>query len=87
SRDVVVRRKHRVAGIWLNDTGLTLSGVPGFYAVFSSRPLGQLMSPSLRTLEGVGVDTLAFSAADATDRDEIETGRAALIAAFARRGL
>ena len=87
SRDVVVRRKHRVAGIWLNDTGLTLTGVPGFYAVFASRPLDRLLSPSLRIIEGVGLDALSISAPDAIDGDDVAADRAALIADFERRSL
>lgn len=87
SRDVVIHRKHRVAGIWLNDTGLTLTGVPGFYAVFASRPLERLLSPSLQTLEGVGLDALSIAAPDATDGDDVAADRAALIEDFRRRGL
>ena len=36
---VVVRRKERVAGIWMNGASKTFSAVPGFYATLSSRPL------------------------------------------------
>ncbi len=87
TRDVVIHRKHRVAGIWLNDTGLVLTGVPGFYAVFASRPLERLLSPSLQTLEGVGLDALTIAAPDASDGDDVAADRAALIDDFRRRGL
>lgn len=87
TRDVVIHRKHRVAGIWLNDTGLTLTGVPGFYAVFASQPLDRLLSPSLQTLEGVGFDALSIAAPDAGDGDDLAADRAALIEDFRRRGL
>ena len=87
NRDVVVRRKHRIAGIWLNDRGVTLTGVPGYYAVFTSRPLEQLVSPSLQTLEGIGLETLSMAAIDATDGDDVAADHAALIRDFEHRGL
>ena len=87
SRDVVVRHKQRVAGIWLNDKGVTLTGVPGFYAVFTSRPLEQLLSPPLQTVEGIGLESLSISAIDATARDDVAADRAALIQDFENRGL
>lgn len=87
SRDVIVHRRHRVAGIWLNDTGLTLTGVPGFYAVFASRPLDKLLSPTLRMIEGVGLDTLSIAAPDAASDDDVDADRAAVIDAYRRRGL
>src|SRR5690242_13029400 len=37
--DFVVRRKARVAGIWLNRDKIALYGMPGYYYVASARPL------------------------------------------------
>ncbi|MDJ0949984.1 MAG: TIGR02186 family protein [Alphaproteobacteria bacterium] len=38
-----VRRKHRVAGIWVNRSQVVFSDAPSFYAVAASRPLEELM--------------------------------------------
>ncbi|HXM84370.1 MAG TPA: TIGR02186 family protein, partial [Stellaceae bacterium] len=35
-RDMVVRHKSHFAGIWINTRQVTFSGVPSYYAVFSS---------------------------------------------------
>jgi uncharacterized protein (TIGR02186 family) len=87
ARDVVVRRKERVAGIRLNDKGVALTGVPGFYAVFASRPLDQLLSPSGLRLEGIGLESLPLAAVDADRRDDIAPYRAALVQDFVTRHL
>ena len=56
---IVVRRKERVAGIWVNGTGKVYPNVPGFYAALSSRPLRAITSDeTLKTL-GIGLDCRA----------------------------
>ncbi|PWJ22110.1 TIGR02186 family protein [Jannaschia seohaensis] len=41
---VVVRRKDRVAGIWVNVEGIEVERAPAFYAVASTRPLSEALS-------------------------------------------
>ena len=36
--DLVVRRKSRVAGIWVNRAAIAFTDVPSYYAVASTRP-------------------------------------------------
>jgi uncharacterized protein (TIGR02186 family) len=43
-QSVVVRRKDRVAGIWVNVEGIEVEQAPSFYAVASSAPLGEALS-------------------------------------------
>ncbi|MEQ8266283.1 MAG: TIGR02186 family protein [Parvibaculum sp.] len=38
-RPVMVRRKERVAGVWVNHDSVTYPNVPGYYAIASTRPL------------------------------------------------
>ncbi|MBI3675856.1 MAG: TIGR02186 family protein [Proteobacteria bacterium] len=40
--DMIVRRKARVAGIWINRDRITLGGMPSYYFVASTRPLSQI---------------------------------------------
>jgi len=57
---IVVRKKERVAGIWVNGPGKDYGNVPGFYAVLSSRPFRAITSDeTLRTL-GIGLSDLDF---------------------------
>ena len=47
-RDVTVRRKSRIAGIWVNTRELTFSNIPSFYFVAASRPLDEIVSPATK---------------------------------------
>jgi uncharacterized protein (TIGR02186 family) len=57
---VVVRKKQRVAGIWVNRPGKTFDNVPGFYAVLSSRPFRAIASDKTLTELGIGFSELDF---------------------------
>lgn len=45
--DVTVRKKKRIAGIYLNRQAETFSGAPSYYRVLSSRPLEEVAPPNL----------------------------------------
>jgi uncharacterized protein (TIGR02186 family) len=60
ARDMVVRKKERMAGIWVNADSVTFSGVPGYYAVASNRPLKDIASPELLDRIGIGLDHLSL---------------------------
>ncbi|MGL4278856.1 MAG: TIGR02186 family protein, partial [Albidovulum sp.] len=44
SEPVVVRRKSRSMGIWVNTAGVEIDRAPSFYAVATSRPLADVLS-------------------------------------------
>lgn len=46
SRGVTIRRKERNFGIWMNGDSVPVGAAPGFYAVASSAPLSQILSPA-----------------------------------------
>lgn len=56
----VVRRKERMAGVWVNAESVSFREVPSFYHVASTRPLSEIAPP--RALVGLelGVDRLKF---------------------------
>lgn len=41
---LVIRRKERVAGIWVNTASITVDEAPSFYAVATTRPLTEILS-------------------------------------------
>lgn len=41
---LTIRRKDRVAGIWINDAEVTIDQAPSFYAVAATGPLGLILS-------------------------------------------
>lgn len=84
--DVAVRRKERVAGIWVNRDSLTFGLVPSFYAVASSRPIEELLAPELLQRQQVGPNNLALIRPDSKP-SKIEEFRQALIKVKAEQGL
>ena len=68
--DYSVRRKERIAGIWLNTDRVDFQGVPSFYAIAASKPLDQLMTPAAQAREDIGVAHLnLIPASDASSSD------------------
>ena len=45
SQSVTVRRKERVAGIWINTAALRIASAPDFYVVASTGPLDRILNP------------------------------------------
>jgi uncharacterized protein (TIGR02186 family) len=86
--DVVVRRKSRVAGLWINTREAAFSGVPSFYVVYSSRPLDDIAPPPMQARLQIGLANLPF---EPTGRRrpaaELAEFRAALIRERQREGL
>ncbi len=60
----VVRRKDKLFGIWVNAGALDFDEVPNFYAVASSRPLDQLLTPETAQRYGIGLDNLGIHPAE-----------------------
>jgi uncharacterized protein (TIGR02186 family) len=57
---IVVRKKERVAGIWVNGPGKNYGDVPGFYAVLSTRPVRAIASDEALRELGIGLIDLDF---------------------------
>ena len=57
-RDVTVRRKSRVAGIWMNSEEVIFGNVASFYFVAASRPLEEIISPATAAFYRLGVTNL-----------------------------
>ena len=61
-RRELVRRKTRIAGIWVNGKTVAFDNVPVFYRVASTAPLDALASPELLARLGIGAQRLRFAA-------------------------
>src|SRR5690606_7586642 len=53
---LTIRKKGRVAGLWLNIDSMTLESVPSYYAIASTRPLDEIASPEVLKSTGIGFD-------------------------------
>jgi len=75
---VVVRRKSRSFGLWVNREAIAFRNVPGYYAVAASRPLEEIAPAALLERKQFGADRVLLEAIwfdTAGDADEF---RAAL---------
>ena len=59
---VVVRRKQRIAGFWVNAESVGFAGIPRYYAVASTRPLDEIAGPELLADKQIGLENLVFQA-------------------------
>ncbi|MEZ5818541.1 MAG: TIGR02186 family protein [Hyphomicrobiaceae bacterium] len=79
---LTVRKKGRVAGLWLNTDSMTFDSVPSYYAIAATRPLDEVASPEVLKSTGIGFDyvpmELAKSAAGRTAA-EVKSFRQAIV--------
>ena len=74
---VTVRKKARVAGIWVNTRSARFESAPGFYAVATSKPIAKLVDQRTATIWEIGVDSLQLSPtgnATPAETEEFEHG-------------
>ncbi|NJO37029.1 MAG: hypothetical protein HC871_04640 [Rhizobiales bacterium] len=84
-----VRRKSRIAGIWINRDRVAFENVPSFFAIAATRPLGEIAAESVRSQFGLGVDHIDFTLDDHAgyDADEREAFAKALVRNKQKAGL
>jgi uncharacterized protein (TIGR02186 family) len=56
--DLLVRKKERVAGIWINTKTVEVLKVPGFYSISSNRPLDEITDPATLNRLRIGSERL-----------------------------
>ncbi|MGD9617731.1 MAG: TIGR02186 family protein [Alphaproteobacteria bacterium] len=86
-RDATVWRKAKVAGIWINADAVTFSNIPAFYSVVASRPLEQLIQPSVAALYKIGTAHLRYEAVSPVSPEHARLFAGALIEQQQRAGL
>jgi uncharacterized protein (TIGR02186 family) len=86
-RETVVRRKSRNAGIWLNTRSVSFGNAPGFYQIFSTKPVEEIVPTSLRQLNEIGLDQLKLDPVGRFSHEEVPNFRTALIESLQAEGL
>ena len=86
AEDIMVRRKERIGGIWINRHNLTFGSVPAFYRLASTRPPESLASNRILARHGVGLEHIRMIKPSGSDGD-LSAFRAALIRGKQRLGL
>ncbi|MBM3548326.1 MAG: hypothetical protein FJX54_15355 [Alphaproteobacteria bacterium] len=87
-KPTIVRRKGRLAGIWVNRESMLFADAPTFYGVASSKPINEILSPQQLDRHQVGVDHIRLLPPNPeARRDDIPEFREALVRARQRDGL
>jgi uncharacterized protein (TIGR02186 family) len=77
-REMTVRRKSRVAGIWVNTQEVTFGNLPSFYAVAASRPMADILSPAAAAFYRLGIANLKLAASTPAPSVVVDAFRTAL---------
>jgi len=81
-KPTVVRRKDRALGLWVNQAAQVFTDAPQYYAVLSTRPLGEIAPQEVLAEHQIGYDNLRLTPAsegDASNANQTQQFRAALI--------
>ena len=87
TESIVVREKRKIAGIWMNADSARFRSAPGFYAVASSRPIGEIIDERTAAIYELGVGNLQLSAADAGSLAQTKRFENGLVDLRQRNGL
>ena len=60
---VRIRKKDRVAGVWINSNLALFKSAPGFYAAFATKPLEEIISPLELESAEIGIEQLPLKTA------------------------
>ena len=85
--DIVVRRKSQVNGMWINTQSVTFGAVPGYYAVASTKPIEEIITPPVAEREQIGAERLRFDPERNIPPDTVALFRRALLRNMERDGL
>lgn len=66
--DLTVRRRDRVAGVWVNRDAAKFTGMPAFYFLASTRPLSAIAPPAV--LDRYGLGTMHLQPAQTTSHHD-----------------
>jgi uncharacterized protein (TIGR02186 family) len=86
-RDITVRRKSKVAEVWVNTRQVTFQSVPSYYSIASSKPIDDIAPLAMRQLHQIGLDNLRLTTETPLSPQETTEFRTALLRNEARAGL
>lgn len=87
SKPVIVRKKQKRFGIWVNDAGVQVDAAPSFYAVSTNRPFREVISFTQDQLYKVGLNYAVRLIGNTDDLSYPEDYRRAAIRLNEARGL
>lgn len=79
NKNYIIRKKEKVAGIWINRDRMKFYNVPNFYAVASSKPMEEIGQNSIFNKLGIGEKNLINIQADNKQPEQIAEFRTAFL--------
>ena len=86
-QNLVVRKKQKTAGIWLNRSDAVFQNVPGYYATASSGPINKLLASETRLRNQIGLENVNLESVDTSEEYYAGEYRKALVRHKIRQGL
>lgn len=86
-RDEIIRRKERVAGIWVNGASVTFEKAPAYYRTAASKPLNEIAAPEILEKLQIGSDRIDLFTRSARPAASVLTFRDAFIRTKKRQAL
>lgn len=87
SQSMVVRRKSRILGVWMNSSNFMFDNVPVYYDLALSRPENAIAPFETRHQNDIGIDALSLDPRDDRDEAVTDTFREALVRNLQGQGL
>lgn len=87
TQPILLREKDKKFGIWLNAQSTAFRSAPSFFAVASSRPIGEIVDERTAAIYELGLDFLQLSPTGAIDPEEQARFTAGLVDLMRRQGL
>lgn len=79
NEEVVVRRKDRVVGMWINQDSMTFSRVPAFYHVATTHPEGIALPDPVRARHQIGVENIRMRGPEDAAPEAVDAFKQALL--------
>lgn len=86
-RDEIIRRKERVAGIWVNGTSVTFENAPAYYRTAASKPLSEIAAPEVLEKLQIGSSRIDLSTRSSRGAETVLAFRDAFIRSKKRQAL
>jgi uncharacterized protein (TIGR02186 family) len=77
--NVLIRRKDKIAGIWVNRKSVAVENVPSFYTILATRPVEEILSPKALKPREFTLENLKFEWPEKISANEQKEFREALL--------
>lgn len=87
TQSIVLREKHKVAGVWVNADNAEFRSAPSFFAMASTRPVAKIVDAKTAAIYELGLPWLQLSPIGAIEPKEQTRFAAGLVDLMTRSGL